>query len=74
MKREILRISDLNYRQRECRRLKHFSVYSGRGMCRFFSVFLIQEKNFLVSLLTGKVEGASGKFSFSIDAQKVDQQ
>ena len=29
-------------------------------------------KNFLVSLLTGQIEGASGKFSFSIDGQKVD--
>ena len=72
MKREILRISDLNYRHERMPALENISLCILEGECVGFFGLSYSGKNFLVSLLTGKVEGASGKFSFSIDAQKVD--
>ena len=47
MKREILRISDLNYRHERMPALENISLCILEGECVGFSVFLIQEKTFL---------------------------
>nr|WP_157949574.1 ATP-binding cassette domain-containing protein [Massilistercora timonensis] len=72
MKREILRISNLNYRHERLLKLTNISLCILEGECVGFFGLSYSGKNFLVSLLTGQIEGASGKFSFSIDGQKVD--
>lgn len=60
MKREILRISDLNYRHERMPALENISLCILEGECVGFFGLSYSGKNFLVSLLTGKVEGASG--------------
>ncbi len=73
MKKEILRISNLDYCHKRTVKLENISLCVLEGECVGFFGLAYSGKNFLVSLLNGDIEEASGKFSFYIDGHKVDR-
>lgn len=71
MKREILRIHNLNYDYNLTSKLENISMCILEGECIGFLGLTYSGKDFLLQLLGGQVEEASGKFHVYIDGKKI---
>ena len=74
MKKEILRINNLNYEYAEARKLKNISLCILEGECVGFFGLAYSGKDLLVRLLNGEAEEGAQDYFVYIDGRKVNGQ